>query len=358
MARGRLSQLFRKKRNNDKGKEAAPDDIEPDSDHDSERESLHERTTMEDSSRSGSGQMLARKTKGLERTHSRSAVERVAYNLFASRIPRLPGFRESFQQSGIPIIYESYLSTGFFASAVAGTAVAGISLLLEIRFLPRTPIIMSVLGSTILGLVGFAVLLVAWLFYPLQRKKSLKSNLENNLAYSFGIIGVLSSAGLAIDRLFENLATSESNPVLAELAKRFLRDVRVFGLDSETALKEVGEHSPSGAFSKMLNSIAVAFRTTGSVHDLVMFESSRLLQEKRDRLKKQTSNLSVMAELYITLVVVGPIIFIVMMAIFGLLPAGGLPDPVLVINIIVFIGIPALSIMMLILLDTAVGKGT
>ena len=34
-----------------------------------------------------------------------------------------------------------------------------------------------------------------------------------------------------------------------------------------------------------------------------------------------------MAELYITIVVVGPIIFIVMMAIFGLLPAEGFPSP-------------------------------
>jgi hypothetical protein len=354
MAKKRLRDSSKKK-NDDKEEGGTPENIESDNDHDMELQ-LAERADKAASSQAS--EVRGQKIKKADRGPSRNPIERVAFGLFATRLPNLPGFRDTFEQSGIPVIYESYLSTGFFASAISGITIGIGSFLLEIKLLPKTPLFISAIGSAVLGLVGLAVLLLFWLFYPIQRKNSFKSNLENNLAYSFGIIGVLSSAGLYIDRLFESLATSESNPVLAELAKRFLRNVRIFGLDSEAALKEVAEHSPSGAFSKMLNSIAVAFRTTGSVHDLVMFESSRLLQEKRDKLKKQTSNLAVMAELYITLVVVGPIIFIVMMAIFGLLPAGGLPDPVLVINIIVFLGIPSLSTMMLILLDTAVGKRT
>lgn len=287
---------------------------------------------------------------------SRNALEKLAYSIVSPRLQRIPGYKEIYEQSGISIIYESYISTGMLLSAIIAIPVFIVSLLLEIRFLPRTPIVYSAAGSVILGSVIFATSFLFWLLYPMSRRRSFKSMLENQLAYSFGVIGVLSAAGLYIDRLFENLASSESNPVLAELAKRFLRNVKVFGLDFESALKEVADHSPSISFSKMLSSIAVAFRTTGSVHDLVMFESTRLLQEKRDRLKKTTGNLAVMAELYITLVVVGPIIFIVMMAIFGLLPAGGLPNPVFVINLIVFIGIPALSVMMILLLDSVVTK--
>ena len=106
----------------------------------------------------------------------------------------------------------------------------------------------------------------------------------------------------------------------------------------------------------MLDSMSIASKTTGSIHDLVMFESARLLQEKRDKLRKTIGSLAVMAELYITIVVVGPIIFIVMMAIFGLLPSGGLPDPISIINLIVFIGIPVLSVMFILLLDSVVSK--
>lgn len=287
---------------------------------------------------------------------ARNVIERSAYSILSRRLPKLPGYREAFEQSDISMIYESYLSTGLLLSCIASVPTFVVSLLLELKLIQGASLTLSIFGSLILGGTIFAVALLLWLIYPLQRRKTFKSRLENQLAYSFGVIGALSAAGMHVDRLFESLAASESNPVVAVLARRFLRNIRLFGLDSESALKEVAGHSPSQAFAKMLNSMAVALKTTGSFHNLVVFESSRLLEQKRGALKKTTGNLAVMAELYITLVVVGPIIFIVMLSIFGLLPSGGLPNPILLINVIVFLGIPSLSVVVLILLDAVAGK--
>jgi flagellar protein FlaJ len=287
---------------------------------------------------------------------SRNRFETFAYSLLSTHIPGLEEFKETYGQSGIPLIFEAYISTGFLLSMVLTIPVFAISFLVELKLFAHANVLVSVLGSAILSATIFGITLVIWLSYPIIRRRSYKSKLENQLAYSFGILGVLAAAGMNLERLFERIAYSESNPVLADLAKRFLRDIKVFGLDTETALVEVAQHSPSEAFAKMLDSISVAHKTTGSIHDLVMFESSRLLQEKRDKLRKTIGSLAVMAELYITIVVVGPIIFIVMMAIFGLLPSGGLPDPISIINLIVFIGIPALSVMFILLLDTVVSK--
>ena len=286
---------------------------------------------------------------------SRNAFERFAFRFLSQRLPNLEGYKPAYEQAGIPLIYESYLSTAFLISGIVTLPTFFISLLLETRII-HTPTSLSVIGSVILSLSVFALAIFAFLAYPLHRRNNFKSKLDNQLAYSFGILGVLAASGMNVERLFERLAFSESNPVLAELAKRFLRNVRLFGMDTESALREVGEHSPSVAFSKMLDSIAIAFKTTGSIHDLVMFESARLFEEKRNKLSKVIGNLGVIAELYITLVVVGPIIFIVMMAIFGLLPSGHLPDPVLMINIIVFVGVPAISMMFVIILDSIVTR--
>jgi len=288
--------------------------------------------------------------------HQRNSFERFAFNLLSSRLPGFDEFRESYNQSGIPVIFEAYVSTGFLLSFVVAISTFIVSFLLELRLIAHFSAIIPIIGSLVLSGVALAITLFSWLAYPLIRRRSFKSKLENQLAYSFGILGVLAAAGMNLERLFERIATSESNPVMADLAKRFLRNIRLFGLDTETALSEVAQHSPSEAFSKMLGSVAVAYKTTGSIHDLVMFESARLLQEKRDKLRKTIGSLAVMAELYITVVVVGPIIFIVMMAIFGLLPAGGLPNPISIINLIVFVGIPVLSVMFVLLLDSVVSK--
>jgi archaeal flagellar protein FlaJ len=286
----------------------------------------------------------------------RSILQKFAYNTLSKRLPGFTEFRDFYGQSGIPVIFEAYISYGFLLSSIASIPAFVISLLLEVKLFPRAPLVFSIIGSFVLAAIVLGVAFVIWLAYPLLKRRTYKSKLENQLAYSFGILGVLASSGMNMDRLFERIATSESNPVLADLARRFLRNVRVFGLDTETALAEVAEHTPSEAFAKMLGSMAIAQKTTGSIHDLVMFESTRLLQEKKDKLHKTTGSLAVMAELYITLVVVGPIIFIVMMAIFGLLPSSNLPPPILIINLIVFLGIPVLSVMFVLLLDSVVSK--
>ena len=288
---------------------------------------------------------------------SRNPISKFAYNLLGGKLPGIPQYKETYEQAGMSLIYEAYLSTGFLIGFIIIIPTFIISFLLELRLVPHALIAVSLIGSVVLGAVVFASTILLWLVYPIVRRRNFKSALENQLAYSFGILGVLASAGMTLDRLFERVATSETNPVLAELAKRFLRDVRLFGLDSESALKEVANHSPSKTFAGMLNSISVAYKTTGTIRDLVMFESVRLLQEKTDNLRRTIASLAIMAELYITLVVVGPIIFIVMLSIFGLLPTGGgLPDPIFLINLIVFLGIPVLSVVFILLLDSVVGK--
>ncbi len=281
-------------------------------------------------------------------------LQRFAYLHISKSLPTLPGYRDAYEQAGIPLIYESYLSTAFLLSFIASLPTFALSFFLENQIL-KISLLYSAIASMVLGFVAFAVSLLVWLLYPLERRRSFKSKLERQLAYSFGILGALAAAGIGVDRLFERLATTETNPVLAELARRFLRNIKVFGLDTEAALREVAVHSPSLAFSKMLESMAVAFRTTGSMHDLVMFESSRLFAEKKDKLKKNVSDLGVMAELYITLVVVGPIIFIVMLAIFTILPTK-LLSPVILINILVFVGIPSISVSFALFLDSMVSR--
>lgn len=292
-----------------------------------------------------------------EAIKARTGFEKFAYNLLSTRLPGFEEFRDSYAQSGTPVIFESYISTGFLLSCLAAIPALAISLLLEVKLLPRAPFPLLIVGSIVFAGIVFGTGLVLWLSYPIMRRRGYRSKLENQLAYSFGILGVLAAAGMNLERLFERIATSESNPVLADLANRFLRNIRVFGLDTQTALTEVSRHSPSEAFAKMLGSIGVAHKTTGSIHDLVMFESARLLQEKRDKLRKTIGSLAVMAELYITVVVVGPIIFIVMFAIFSVLPGGKHEiNPVSFINLIVFIGVPVLSVMFVLLLDSAVAK--
>lgn len=300
-----------------------------------------------------SNKLFEEDSKSEKEVRSMSSLERFAYARISERLPSIKGYREIYEQAGMPLVYESYFATSILISAIVMLPTFLVSLLLEIRFI-RVPLANAIVGSLVLGIIVFGISIGLWLIYPIQRRRTYKTRLDNRLAYSFGILGVLAASGMGLERLFERLIPTESNPVLADLASRFIRNIRVFGLDTESALKETAKHTPSPTFANMLESMAVAFKTTGTVTQLILYESARLFQEKRERLRKVINSLSLIAELYITAVVVGPIIFIVMMSVFGLLPSGGLPNPVLLINIIVFVGVPVLAVVFLIILDSTV----
>jgi Flp pilus assembly protein TadB len=289
---------------------------------------------------------------------SKNWLERFAYDHFSRRLPSLPGFKETYEASFIPVVLESYLSTALLLSAVAVCPIFGVSVLVELLAL-HLKLGVALFGSGILGATAFALSMFVFLVIPIEKRRELKSRLEGQLAYSFGVLGVLAASGMNIDRLFERMAETESNPVLSDLARRFLRNVKIFGLDTEASLREVAKHSPSEAFSRILESIAVAFKATGSLKDLITFESARLLADKKEKLKKSVNSLAVTAELYVTIVVVGPIIFIVMLTIFLFLPTGGnsiLANPTILINAMVFLGIPVISVIFLLMLDSLVSK--
>jgi Flp pilus assembly protein TadB len=324
---------------------------------------LSEKNDNADSSvevRDGSGTVLLQKSREGKKDHSNSRETRAsfatfAYAHFASRIPVFAGLRKDYEQSGISQIFEAYVSRALLASIFTSFACFGSGLV--VALLLRAPFWIALMTATIFLPLGFAVSMFAWMFYPIHKRKAMKQSLENQLAYSIGILGVLSSSGIGVEDLFERISVLETNPVLAQLSRRFLRNVKVFGMDTAAALREVSEHCPSLEFSKFLQNIEVAFQTRGSLRDLISFESQRLFSEKRDKLRKSSNDLSVMAELYVSLVVVMPIFFIVMFVIFQLLPkVSTLPPATLMTNILLFIGVPVVSTVFVIVLDSMVQR--
>jgi hypothetical protein len=74
---------------------------------------------------------------------------------------------------------------------------------------------------------------------------------------------------------------------------------------------------------------------------------------KRIALRRFSDTLSVLAEFYVTLMVAGSLIFVVMLAVMAMLGGGGtgLFDPRLLLYLLTYIGLPVGSIVFLIILD-------
>ena len=176
--------------------------------------------------------------------------------------------------------------------------------------------------------------------------------IDTNLIYTTGFMGILSAGGISIERILERVADLERHTAIKDLAKRFLTNTKMFGLDMTSALKDITVHSPSETFSKLFVGLINTVKTSGDIKSFLLFETRRLLQEKREQLKKTLGTLTILSELYISSLVVGPIVFIVILTILSIMGnvVSGL-SPAEQLNLLVFFGLPAMSTSFIVILN-------
>jgi len=72
---------------------------------------------------------------------------------------------------------------------------------------------------------------IIFILYPLYRRGQRRKEIDANLVYTTGYMGVLSAGGISIERLFERVTQVEQHPPIKDLAKRLIANVKIFGLD-------------------------------------------------------------------------------------------------------------------------------
>jgi flagellar protein FlaJ len=192
--------------------------------------------------------------------------------------------------------------------------------------------------------------------YPVYKKNQEKLKVENGLVYTLSHMAILSTSGMAIENIFEQIVEVEENPSIRSLAKKFIMDLNIFGYDVPAALEDISNRTASEDIKKILNSITNNIQTSGDLYDLLRFEVENQLQIKKDNLKKFMGSLTYLGEIYVALLIMAPILFIVMITILSVLGGGSsINTSIPQLLIIVFFGIPVLATGFIIILDTMIG---
>lgn len=274
-----------------------------------------------------------------------------SYRLFGSRVPNFTAFRQIYDQSGLSRLYEAYMSAMLFASVVAFISVYVAGAFVYSVFL-RLNWLQSFVAVSALSFIGSLVVSVAFILHPLFRLRQRRKQVDNNLVYTTGYMGVLSTGGISIERILDRVTQVEPRPAINDLARRFITDVRVLGMDVTSALEDVKTRSPSDVFGKLLVGIANTIKTSGDLNGLLSFETRRLLNVKREQLEKTLGILVAIGEIYVTAMVLAPITFIVMITILSVMGtvAFGI-SPAMQLNLIVFFLLPVMSMIFILMLN-------
>ena len=289
---------------------------------------------------------------GLKESHS------IAYQLLGEKTGQvLPLFRDldsNLYKSGLKINFKVYVSLTVFATILTSlAALAVIPCLLffvfNVQFLPA--ILFGIGGSLFIS--AFSV--IGFYLYPIYCADKLKRELEDELSFTTGYMAILTSAGVSPEKIFHSLSNLSEPLAASKEAKNIVRDVNLFGLDIISALEESTKRLPSERFREMLEGFISTIHSGGNLTAYLHEKSRQYMKLKRISLQKFSDNLSMLAEFYVTLLVTGPLLLIIMLAVMAMLGGGSLAmlSPELMLNILTYIGIPLGSVMFLIILDAA-----
>ena len=280
-------------------------------------------------------------------------LEALSYKLFGKAASRFMLLKQVYERSGISRLYESYIALMLFSSVLAFVTAFVTGTLLN-YFLFRLAITQYVMAVLVLSTIASIIVIIMFVAYPIYHGKQRREEIDSNLVYTAGYMGVLSAGGISVERIFDRVIQVERRPAIIDLAKRLITDMRVFGLDVTSSLNDVIKHSPSEVFSKLLVGITNTLKTSGDLKGLLTFETERLLGMKREQLKKTLNTLLGLGEVYIAGVVMGPVTFIIMITILSVMGsvAFGM-SPIMQLNLLVFLGIPMICLVFIVILNSA-----
>jgi len=304
-----------------------------------------------------------RLSKIFEKPEKGSAKPHVfAYRVLGQKtIGLLPLFKDvdvNLQRSRMRVSFRGYVSL-----AVLGTMFASLSALVFVTLLALVLFHLTIFSSLLFGvgatLLAGASSLIGFYAYPLLRADSLKRNLEEELPFTTGYLAILAGAGVSPAQMFRSLAQIDSSLAVFQEARLIVRDVELFGVDVVSALSSASKRTPSAKFRELLEGFIATIHAGGDLARYLSERSRQYMRLKRIALRRLADTLGVLAEFYVVMLVAGPLILVIMLAVMAMLGGGGvigMLDPRLLLYLLTYLGIPLGSIVFLILLDMITPK--
>lgn len=284
-----------------------------------------------------------------------------AYHIIGNRaapfVPLFKGLDLNLQKSGVKIAFKAYVSLTVFTALVSAISALGIIPCLAF-FVFRVPLVPAILFGFGGSLLSLAVSVVGFYVYPSYRADKLKRELEDELSFTTGYMGILTGAGVSPEKIFYSLSSLTVPLATTREARNVVRNVNLFGQDILSALSEASKRTSSTRFREMLEGYISTVRSGGNATVYLHEKSRQCMKLKRISLRKFSDTLSVLSEFYVAILLTGPLLLVIMLAVMSMLGGGnlGLLSPDLLLGLLTYIALPIGGIVFLIILDAVTPK--
>ena len=279
-----------------------------------------------------------------------------AYQLVGGKSSRLfPLFKDldnKLKKSGMKSNFKAYVSITILVSLMLSFSIMFVVPVL-LFFIFKLSLFLALLFGVGLSLLAGAITVMAFYAYPSYRSDTLKRALEDDLPFTAGYMSILAGAGVPPDFIWRSLAQIDDSLAVSKVAKNVVRDVELFGFDVISALESTSSRSPSERFKDLIEGFISVVHSGGNLVKYLRNQLRQYMKLKQIALKRFSNTLSVLAEFYVTLMVAGSLIFVVMLSVMAMLGGGGVGsvDSRLLLQLLTYIGLPIGSMIFLIIID-------
>ncbi len=267
----------------------------------------------------------------------------IAYDQFGGLaleiVPYVQDFNMTLNKANIKLSLPEYIA---LAIGVVFTSMAfTFSIFGTIFFLNAglSGLLSAIMFTIVIGIIAAGITYVI----PLVRVNTRKNEIRDMLPFATMYLSTLAGTGSSLSEMFENLSKVDEYGEVSEEAAKIHRDLDTFGMDINQALRRGAERTPSKDFEELLRGMEHILTTGGSVREFLRQRAAKLMDDYERRIEKFSDQLGLLVEMYITIVVVGSIIFTAMSAVMSSF-TGFEPGFIVALQaVLIFIGLPLIS---------------
>ena len=155
-------------------------------------------------------------------------------------------------------------------------------------------------------------------YYPVMLARGRKSKIDLDLPYAVSYMQALSttmSPFEVVQKIYEEKS------MFGEVSLEFgqvVRDVELFGDDLITALRNVQKTTPSPLFRDFINDLGVVYESGGDITAYLSSKTAFFHEQAKRELDLLLKTIEIMAEVYVSAFVAGPIALIIMIVAQGM----------------------------------------
>ncbi|MBU0953735.1 MAG: type II secretion system F family protein [Nanoarchaeota archaeon] len=245
--------------------------------------------------------------------------------------------KTSLRKAGMLVSVSEYLSVVALSSLIAFI----VSLLVGVFLIALTTLasIFSYTFSIIIaigvtgGTFGFGYI------YPSMQAKSIRGSIEKALPFAVFYMATTSSSGITPVQIFKMLSVRGGH--IGKESQKIYTDVKALGMNLTAAMQKAASRSPSSAWADLLWGMTSVITSGGDLEEYLNAKTRTFMAQYRRTLEEYANAVSFYTEIYITLIIVGSLFFIILIAIMAPLTGG---STLLIQTFLVFFFIPIISV--------------